>query len=223
MRCPRPVEQAEAAPSAAAQALVASYRLHGYRCAAIDPLGVALRDPRRSTSSIRDASGCIATTRRSSRSISPDRPQTFSIPQLIAALQEATAARWRWTADIVRSREQCAWLHAQMEQRMDAGLRRCRASRSHARAARRGRGLRALPARRLPAPQAVQSRRLREPRAADGDADRGVGRAWRRGRRRRHGASRAAESADQRVRTDAATAAVVVLRSTRIRRSPPGI
>jgi 2-oxoglutarate dehydrogenase E1 component len=106
--------------STAAQALVAGYRLHGYRAAAIDPLGVALREPApvdeldpRSFGLQRDDPASFAVD------FAGDA-QTFSMPQLLHVLQESYCGTLALDSGHLRSREQCAWLYAQMERRLEA-------------------------------------------------------------------------------------------------------
>src|SRR5687767_7169473 len=114
---PRPVEQAEAQPSAAAQALVESYRLHGYRCATMDPLGVALREPL----TIDELDPRRFGLRREDTTIFgtefAGQPQAFSIPQLIEELQEIYCGTLALDCGHVRALPQRTWLHAQMEER----------------------------------------------------------------------------------------------------------
>ena len=114
---PRPVEQAEAPPSAAAQALVESYRLHGYRCATIDPLGIALREPLTIDELDPRRFGLLRDDTTIFETAFAGQPQAFSIPQLIEELQDIYCGTLALDCGHVRALPQRTWLHAQMEQR----------------------------------------------------------------------------------------------------------
>ncbi len=118
----RVAERKRVPSSAAVQALVASYRLHGYRAAAIDPLGVALRDPDPIEELDPRGFGLHHDDLDDFAIEFGGRPQTFSMPQLLRALQQSYCGTLALDSGHLRSREQCAWLYAQMERRMDADL-----------------------------------------------------------------------------------------------------
>ena len=113
-------ERSSVRRSTAAQALVTGYRLHGYRVAAIDPFGVALRDatpiadldPRTFGLQHDDAVAFAVDFAGDTR--------TLSMAQLVSGLQESYCGTLALDSGHLRSHEQCAWLYRQMEQRVNA-------------------------------------------------------------------------------------------------------
>ena len=103
--------------AAAAQALVESYRLHGYRCATIDPLGIALREPLTIDELDPRRFGLLRDDTTIFETAFAGQPQGFSIPQLIEELQVIYCGTLALDCGHVRALPQRTWLYAQMEQR----------------------------------------------------------------------------------------------------------
>ena len=106
--------------SPAAQALVTGYRLHGYRAAAIDPFGIALREPAPLDQLDPATFGLHRDDPAAFAVDFAGGTETLAVPHLLRALQESYCGTLALDSGHLRSREQCAWLYAQLEQRPNA-------------------------------------------------------------------------------------------------------
>jgi 2-oxoglutarate dehydrogenase E1 component len=109
--------------SAAAQALIGAYRLYGSTSASINPLDTRSRDLS-AIAELDPRTYGLASDEAASYAVHfGGALQTFTLAQLLIRLRDSYCSTLALDSAHIRAGDQRAWLHAQMEERIDAPVR----------------------------------------------------------------------------------------------------